>query len=188
MIFVALLLTVLSSAFAIEKDKINVVPDSDAVFKIYYSKPATSRVKVAIFNQEGKRVFQEVIKAKEGFARPYNMKELPSGTYTFEISDNEEIKRFEFTYGLETAKTEKTSEVFVNVTRLDEARYLLALENADNEKINVEIYNENEEMIYSGSEMIEKHFAQLYNLKSVITNNITFKIYSGKDMIKEVIF
>ncbi|MCG8387193.1 MAG: hypothetical protein MJA30_16715 [Cytophagales bacterium] len=189
MIFSALLLTVLSSAYAIEKNKINVISDSSAVFKIYYSTPVTSRVKIAIYNQAGERVFQEVIRTKESFVRPYNMKELPNGTYTFEISDNEEVKRFEYAYNDNVSMgNEPTSDIYVNVTQLDDARYLLALENANNEKVSVKIYNENSDMIYSGSELVEEQFAQLYNLKSAQTGTVTFKVYSGKEVIKEIIF
>ena len=117
------------------------------------------------------------------------MKELPNGTYTFEISDNEEVKRFEYTYNDNIPTEEETaSNIFVNVTKLDEVRYLLALENASNEKVSIKIYNENSEMIYSGSELVEEQFAQLYNLKSALTDQVTFIVYSGNQVIKEIIF
>ncbi|MEO1099911.1 MAG: hypothetical protein AAFX57_19500, partial [Bacteroidota bacterium] len=48
---VALLLTVLSSAFASEKGDITVISDSSAVFRVYYSKPNVSKVKVSIYNE-----------------------------------------------------------------------------------------------------------------------------------------
>ena len=54
--------------------------------------------------------------------------------------------------------------------------------------MSVKIYNENSDMIYSGSELVEEQFAQLYNLKSAQTDTVTFKVYSGKEVIKEIIF
>ncbi|MEM6360144.1 MAG: T9SS type A sorting domain-containing protein [Bacteroidota bacterium] len=184
---VALLLTVLSSAFASEKGDITVISDSSAVFRVYYSKPNVSKVKVSIYNESGQKVFGETIRNREGFVRPYNMKELPAGVYTFEIEDENETKRFEYTYADKSFRTTGSS-LIVSVKKLDADKFLLALGNAKNEEVKIEILNEKNELLYSAAELVENQFAQLYNLQSISSRKLTFKIFNKAGEVEEFIF
>ena len=184
----ALLLIVMSSAFAGEKGDIKVINDSSAVFRVYYSKPEANKVKVTIYNEEGDKVFAETIKNKDGFVRPYNMKELPTGLYTFEITDNEGAKRFEYNYGDDSFRKSNSSDLLVSVKKLDTERFLLALGNADNEEVEINVYNDRDELLYSATEFVENQFAQLYNLKSVKSSKLTFTILNKTGAVEEFIF
>lgn len=185
--FVALLITVMSSAFASDKGDIVVLSDSSAVFRVYYSKPNVSKVRVSIRNEKGQQVFTETIKNKEGFVRPYNMKELPTGTYTIEVEDGDEKRTYSYTYREESFRTTSSS-LIVSVKKLDDARFLLALGNASNEEVKIRIYDNNNEVIYSATELVANQFAQLYNLKSVDTDRLTFKIFNKAGEVEEFIF
>ena len=94
----------------------------------------------------------------------------------------------DFNYGNIEPVEDETSQIYVNITRLDQGRFLLAMDNAGHEKISIRIFGKSNELIYSESEMVEKQFAQLYNLKSISSESVTFKVFRGNDVIKEVDF
>lgn len=56
----------------------------------YYGK-SPEVVRVSIYNEDNKAVFNENIKSVTGIKKPYNLKELPYGEYQFKIRVNDEV-------------------------------------------------------------------------------------------------
>ncbi len=184
--FVAALLTVMSAAvFATGENGVKVISDSSAVFKVYYSKPVAAKVKVTIFNAEGQKVFVESIKNENGFVRPYNMSSLPAGTYTFQIDDNTDVETFEFVY--EEVKTEEEA-VIANFVKMEEGKFFLGVSSAKNDKVQIDIYNDNDEVVYSAEEVVANQFGQLYNLQSVKSKGFTLIVTHNGKIVKETSF
>lgn len=181
---IAALLTVMSAAlFAKEGKGIKILNDSSAVFKVYYSKPVASKVKVNIYNDKGDKVFAESIKNVNGFVRPYNMSALPSGTYTFEISDKTEVETFEFTYA--ESEVEHAS-MTANIVRLDQGRFFLGVSSDKSDKVQIEVFNDKDELVYRAIEVVANQFGQLYNLQSVESNGFTITVRNNEEVIKEI--
>ncbi|MTI23247.1 hypothetical protein E1176_19620 [Fulvivirga sp. RKSG066] len=89
------LLLVVATAYATEKDKSNskstkktvaVINNSPEKFKLVYLQKEEGVVKISLKNEYGQTVHNSTVKNKEGFAQPYDLKELPAGEYTFEVT------------------------------------------------------------------------------------------------------
>lgn len=57
------------------------------IVKVFYKGEQTGKVKVNIYNEQGKLVFNEILRNTENFMRPYNFSFLPAGEYTIELLD-----------------------------------------------------------------------------------------------------
>lgn len=185
MLFAALLTVISAASFATGGNDVKVISDSSAVFKLYYSKPLVAKVKVKIFNAEGEKVFSESIKNENGFVRPYNMSSLPAGTYKFEIDDNTEIETFEFVYA--EVKTQEAA-VVANIVKMDEGKFFLGVSSTNNDKVQIDIYNDSNEVVYSAEEVVANQFGQLYNLQSVKSKRFTLVVKHNGNVVKETSF
>lgn len=58
------------------------------IMKLVYLNEAEDKVKVSIYDVEGKRLASKSIKSEDGFIQPFNFTQLEEGDYTFEITDN----------------------------------------------------------------------------------------------------
>jgi hypothetical protein len=58
-----------------------------SVVNVLYKSIASQNVKVSIFDSRNNLVYTEVLKHRDGFSRPYNMKGLPEGIYAVEVED-----------------------------------------------------------------------------------------------------
>lgn len=182
MLFAALLTVMSVATFANGENGTKIISDSSAVFKVYYSKPIVAKVKVSIFNAEGKKVFTESIKNENGFVRPYNMSSLPAGTYTFQIDDKNEVETFEFVY----AEVEEQEEAIVaNVVRMEDDKFFLGVSSTNSNTVQIDIYNDRDEVIYSAEEVVANQFGQLYNLNSVKSNGFTLVVKHNGNIVKK---
>ena len=60
LLLVVLLAVVSNTTFA-EIGEVKVTKDSSAIFKLHYSKPVMTKVKIQILDEKGKKVFSETI-------------------------------------------------------------------------------------------------------------------------------
>jgi hypothetical protein len=68
------------------------------IVKVFYRGEQTGKVKVNIYNEQGKLVFNEILRNTENFMRPYNFSFLPAGEYTIELSDTQGTHAQKVTY------------------------------------------------------------------------------------------
>ncbi|QSE96321.1 hypothetical protein [Fulvivirga lutea] len=183
-LLVALALIANITAFGSERSKVKVTNDSTAIFKVYYTSPVSNKVRVNIYNEDGKKVFSEIIKNENGFVRPYNMSNLPAGNYKFEIVDNEDVRAYEFAFNNAPANAEGLT-VFVN--KFSDNKFFLGLGNASNQEVTIKIMDENRNEVYSATENVVSQFSQLFNLEAV-KSGVTFKVMSNGITVKEISF
>lgn len=178
-LILATLLTVMSVAvFAANNSE--VVYDSTSTFKVYYTGKTPSKVKITIYNNEGSKVFSETIFNKDGFVRPYNMNDMESGTYTFEINDGNGIETYEFDYNF--PKTEVA--LGMNVQKLTDNRYLFMLGTTEKANVVIKIANDKGDDVYDSKEYVKSQFAQVFNFKNVDSSKYTFSVYQNGSLIK----
>jgi len=60
------------------------------VYRLVYLSKAQGWVKVSIYDATGNLLLTDHIQNQNGFARPYNFRELPVGEYTIEVADGSE--------------------------------------------------------------------------------------------------
>ena len=184
-LLLVVLLAVVSNATFAKIGEVKVTKDSSAIFKLHYSKPVMTKVKIQILDEKGKKVFSETInKGTQSFVRPYNLNEVGEGTYTFQVIDNEETTTFEFDYRTEKAAKATT---LANIKKMDNERVFVMLANQTSTSVTINIL-ENGKNIYTAVEAVNGQFAQLFNLKGANLQNVSFEIYENSELVKRASF
>lgn len=145
---------------------------SEKGFKVFYkgSKPGT--VRVTIMNSKGENIFQETLKNVESFMRPYNLTSITEGDYSIEINspDGKQIEKFSY--------SKKKVEKLMNLLHVKDGdgKFVLTVSNKTGEdELKVNIYDQNYNLVYTGTEQISGDFAKIYDLSS-LGKNFTFEV------------
>lgn len=154
-----------------------------SLVKVLYKASSASDVKVSIYNDAEKLVFQEVIKKVDGFIRPYNFSELPYGEYTIEVADANQRTVERVDYQKESVKH------LAKVVRVkdSENKYLLMVPNKTSNKLTIRIYDAEGDLLHIEEKNTSTDFAGLYNLAGV-KNKFYFLITDAEGNVREVVY
>jgi hypothetical protein len=160
-----------------------VVHTNFSSYKLIYKSEEATDIKVEIFNSKNERIFSEIIKKSNGFARPYNFESLPEGEYSIRIDNGSNWLTETIEY--RPSQIDKLA----HVVSLKDGKYLLSLvgQNESPEQFEVDIFNDKGEKLYSGTKSVSGNFAQLFNLKDMngpFSFEITGKNGSSKTLVK----
>ncbi|MBS1682526.1 MAG: T9SS type A sorting domain-containing protein [Bacteroidetes bacterium] len=161
---------------AVEPTVAVVSGSSKNVFKVVYKSELSTKVKVTIFNSDGKKVFTEEINNEKSFARPYNFSSLPEGEYVIEIEDELGKKSEKINYTL-APKNQPTSLMAVRKLTNFSSKYLITASAKGESKVNVSVYDTNGELLHSETHVANGNFGIVYSLPSegyhtfVLTDN-----------------
>jgi hypothetical protein len=187
-LFLAVLLVVSSVASFAGKDEprktgLAVVRiKGSEVFKVIYKGEVAGKIKLNIYNGAGNIVYSETISGLDGFIYPVNFKGLSSGDYTIEIVDATGKKVEKISYQL--AKKESN----FHVSKLSESgKFLVSVGSKTDAKINIRIYDKNNNEIYSETKEISGDFAQVYKLDDS-SAGYTFELSDAAGNSKRVFF
>lgn len=135
------------------------------VFKVIYKNENSNRAKLNLYNAGGQLVFSETINS-EGFIRRLNLSSLTPGEYTVEVLDGAS-KQIEKISHREDASEVGPGKV-VHVARVvgPDEKFVLSIANAGSENFVVNIYNENDNLIYTETAKVEGSDARLYYVKN----------------------
>jgi len=173
------------------ESKVAVLKNGD-VFKVIYQGPAESIVNVTILDADEQPVFKEKIISHGNFIRPYNLSQLPKGDYKICV-DDQAGKRFEKLCSTDIEANGTTNEE--QVTDLDEKewtthkdewnahiaklkgaenKFMISIPHQGNDNIAINIYDQNQQLVFSEHQKIEKDFAKVYVLKGL--NGASFRV------------
>lgn len=164
-------LTVISSAVVaneIDKPKSPVgtsIIKSGSVFKLFYKGTRPSDVTVTILDEKGVAVYKETLRNVESFMRPYNFSSLKEGEYTIELNHEDGKQLQKISYHNTVAAPQKKLMNLLRVPGTD--KYMLRVSNKGSEVLEVNVYNAEHSLVYSGTEKIEGDFAKIYDLNEV---------------------
>jgi len=148
-----------------------------SLFKVFYQADLKSDVKISILDKSGNLIFTEKIKSTDGFLRPYNFEKLKWGEYEIVFETSEGTKSQLVTY--QGVKIEK----YVTITKLaEEGKYLLTARSKKIDNINVNIFNQNNELVFSEGKKVEGEFAQVLNLKKL--KAFTIEVTDSEGLLK----
>lgn len=153
------------------------------LFKVYYKAAETNNVKVSILNAANKEVFSETIKKVDGFVRPYNFEKLAEGEYTIRIEDGNQVQLEKVNYN--SGEVEKL--VQLRKMTSEEGKFLLTASGQGREQIVVNIYNDEQKIIYTETTAIESTYAQVYNL-SKVKGDVSFEIVHANGKTEKLEF
>jgi len=150
-----------------------------SVVKVFYKAEQAGTVKVSIFSKDNSLVFTETMKRVSGFLRPYNFSGLSAGEYTIQVKDSNgtRTETIDYTAG----KIEKQ----ISLVKLpEEGKYLLSINSKASDVINVNIYNDANQLIHSQEKKIERNFAEVLNIKDI--NRFTIEVSDSNGVLKSV--
>ena len=173
--------TVFTMATEPGNPKVVVVNQKESgVFKIIYEGAKTGNVDMKIYDQSGKLVFAETIKNLNGFSQPVNFQGMKPGEYVIEINDGEGKTAQKIAYKNESVV--KT----VHVAKIsDDAKYLVALANQGEEKINVKIFDGANNLVHDENLLVKGNFGLVYNLQK-IAGTPTFEVTDKTGNVKTI--
>lgn len=184
-LFIAALVVLSASVAAFGKEEpasskgLAVVPvKGSEVFRVIYKGETAGKVKLNIYNTQSELVFTETINSTDGFIRPLNFSGLTPGDYTIELVDASGKKTEQVSY-------RKAAKRNVHISKLagEDAKFLVAVAGTGSEVINVNIYDESNNLVHSESKSINGDFAQLYSLKN-ISGSLTFEVMDKAGNVK----
>jgi hypothetical protein len=134
---------------------------SRGIFMVNYRGVKITAVTLVVKDRDGKEILTKSIKSAKDFSVPLNFSSVDEGTYTITIDNGSEKLSQTLNYTNEKAPT------YSHVANLGNGRYLFTTSSAGSEKINLRIYNGDEEMIYEKELTIKGESAMLFDLKEV---------------------
>jgi 6-phosphogluconolactonase (cycloisomerase 2 family) len=150
------------------------------LFKVIYQGTGKQTVTMKIYGQEGKVVFKESINSTKGFNLPVNFTGMEAGEYIIEIEDENGKKLQKVSYGTET----KIQSVHVSKVNED-GKYLFAAKSNGAERINVNIFDGEGNLIHNQSLMVNGDLGLIYNLQRVV-GTPTFEVTDNTGSTKVV--
>jgi hypothetical protein len=177
---VAVIAMVASVAFATEPNpKVAVVGQKQSgTYKVIYG--GEGKVKMNIRNSAGETLFTETITSSNGFIRPVNFSGLEFGEYTIEIADaaGKQVQKVQY----QSAAIAKD----IHVAKInEEGKYLLAVANKNAEKINVKIFDGENNLVHNENVTVNGSLGLVYNLKQ-ISGTPTFEVTDNTGAVKTV--
>lgn len=144
------------------ENRVGIISKGDNVYNLIYKAREAGKVKVSIYNSQGNMIYSEMLHQANGFARPYNFKDLPYGKYTIQTVDgkgsSERLVNYQNT----------DSQLAVRIMKISnqENKYLV-IGTGTNQNIQLNIYDEVNQLIYNESIRIAGNFGQLYSLPNI---------------------
>jgi hypothetical protein len=186
LLFVGVLISSLTFARTGDEDtkgasEFAVVKKAGSSYKLIYKSQEKEDVTVTILNEKNEIVYKEIVKRSNGFIRPYNLENLPSGSYAFKI-DRKSSKGTEVVR-VESVDNENDTLKLSALIKVQEGKYLLTAPAKNNEQLAIKISNERGEIIYNERVLTTGAFAQLYSLRN-LTGIFSFEIEDDQGKVK----
>jgi hypothetical protein len=154
---------------------------SGAVYRLVYPVRSAGFVFVKIYNRENQLIYSDRIKNRNGFTRPYDFTGLPDGNYNFQIwSGSGKISR-----NLILRNPVNHLDVAVEETKNPES-YRLIVKGVTREPIYVDIYDENEELVYGETLDVDKDFSRIYSFEKRVDNPVFIVTQRNESVSKSV--
>lgn len=132
------------------------------VIRVFYKTEEPSLAKVSIVDSKGRSMHTDYVRSKTGFSRPYNISSLPADTYTVTVSDDKGVRAEEI-----IVKSAETFNYKVEKIKGEESKYALFIPASNASSVNISIYNQGGDLVYSAIEKLQSDFARVYNMKKV---------------------
>ena len=185
---IAAFIVIVASVAAVAKDEpragFAVVPvKGSEVFKVIYKGETASKVKLNVLNASSDIVFTETFNNLNGFIRPLNFSGLKFGEYTIEVTDAQGTRTEKVNY-----QPEKAERSF-HVAKLlkEEGSYLFSVAKNGGLPITVKIFDNANNLLYTGSRSDSGDFAQVFTLKDV-NGGVTFEVSDNSGHLRTVRF
>lgn len=151
------------------------------IYKVIYKGEQTGKVRLSIYDAKHNLVYTDNLTKTSSFIKPFNFNGMAEGVYYIEVNSNNGklVERVNYAAG----KIEKT----VNVTKLvgKDARYLLTVAAAEQDEIDVKIFDAADKLVHQEKRVVSGEFSQIYNLQN-LHGSFTMLIADKSGIVKTI--
>ena len=166
--------------------KMAVMKLSPENYKMFYVSQQDGKVKVRLYNEEGVRIFAKKIDSKDGFALPYNFRNLEAGKYTFEVINSDGSVLRQVVDHQQIVEEIELQSLEANVQRIENSnRFQLLVMKPNQQEVKIKIRNEDGLVLNEERVNFDRGFKRVYDLSSMTGNQFTFEIINGNE-VKEL--
>lgn len=175
----AVLLAVTTLAFAKRNtgSDVAVVKTKESVFKVLYQAAEKATVQVRIANEEGGIIFEEIFKNTDGFVRPYNLSELPKGSYSITVDNGSTIRTEVIDY-----RKPNTQKAVHFEKMLDENKIAVTAFTSHESDLVIKVLDDQRRELHSESHTVKGQFGKLFNIKNVAF--YTIEVHDENGLLK----
>ncbi|MEJ2003383.1 MAG: hypothetical protein P8X57_00110 [Cyclobacteriaceae bacterium] len=155
-------------------------------YKLFYVSQQEGKVKVHLYNEEGIRIFSKKINSEDGFALPYNFKDVEPGKYTFEVinADGSVIRQVVDHSAI--VEHIELGAMEANVQRVENSKkFELLVMKPNQQEVEIKIKNDKGLVLHTERVNFEHGFKRTYDLSGIECEDFTFVIVNG-DETKEL--
>ncbi len=165
--------------------EVNAMKGQSNLYVLSYVGDRSSKVTIAIYNEEDNLIMNEVIRDHTTFHRPYNFSALPYGTYKLEVKDDHG-KKVNTIHHKAPIALKKT---FVDVDYMGgrDRKLVMKIVNWKKEVINIRIFDQNNRLLHEESNSFKGAFCKVYDVKQTFSNKFTFEISNEDGLIQELV-
>jgi len=150
-----------------------------AIYKVVYTNPGATRVKMSVYKGTGEKVYSESLTV-DGFVRSLNFKAMSHGAYTIEMTDNTGRYVQKVDYSLP-----KPSSIHVSRIGREVNKYLLSVANNANSQVSVRILDGDNNLVHTQNLAVNGSVGLVYDLAAV-SGNPTFEVTDGSGATRTI--
>ncbi len=151
---------------------------SEGKFELWYRTGETEKVKIKLLNDKGQTLYQEWVRSKAGFVKPFDLSKLNSGTYTMQVLNGESVLS-------ETITLQSATEQFAGLIELSEVanskKFILDIDDTVATDLEMYIVNKDGEVLYNETTVSG---TKVYNLSNIEMKEVSVLIYSKGQIVK----
>lgn len=150
----------------------------------------SNKVVLSIYDLEGKLIHKENVDGKGVINRTYKLDALPVGTYFLFAESDAKVMKYEIVVAGDTAVLSSTpvSEVYKPVFAVADGLVSIRVANEKRTPVNIHIYNEGNEMVYSGAVANETKIEKLFDINKAPYEKYTFIVsYDGDKVFEKTV-
>ncbi len=145
----------------------------------YYGK-ATEVVRVSIYDNNDKAVFEESIRSTGGVKKPYNLRELPYGNYKFKVRVNDEFT----VHDVEYKAPMYPGNVKMQVKAIDGDKIKMMVMGPGYKDFKLRIYNENNKLLHQQVVRQKDNYGRVFNLKGTNTQSVKVVLSNNTQILQ----
>lgn len=179
------LLIVFSASFAYAADSAymatatcRVIADEDKMYSVFYHSAIEDNVTIRIFDEKSAVVYSDMIKSTTGFAKKFDLSNLPSGTYQMEVKSADYL----FKEAIRLGDLSGFNFIF---TPLQKREIALIGSQLQGKPMTLYILDQDNEVVYKETFSDTREVHKMYDFNSLRSKGVTFVLYSDNQLIKE---
>ena len=158
--------------------RIKVTTNGSGIFNLKYKIMEPGTVAVKILNEKGVVIHKDKVKTEKSFERKYNLQNYSSGTYKFQVTDENSTQEFEVKY-------DKAHGIELN--RIDDTRLIDLKVSVPNQHLVVNIYDKKGNVIQRESIKTSYEGARrIYNLKKLKAGETVVEVVNNFEVVKRI--